>query len=165
MESLKKHEIITLLGIAVFGIYLIFESSIFLTENIKNLLIINDLDAIYISLIENIVYVLYFIITSNFAINWITKNSKKVLEKPLRYLVLVIVTFFIIQPLEFFQFSFINSYVNDTYADNFKNYIEGQKSNIYLHGISSITYYINLIYLAILFYQKTKNEITENEEF
>ena len=127
MESLKKHEIITLLGIAVFGIYLIFESSIFLTENIKNLLIINDLDAIYISLIENIVYVLYFIITSNFAINWITKNSKKVLEKPLRYLVLVIVTFFIIQPLEFFQFSFINSYVNDTYADNFKNYIEGQK--------------------------------------
>lgn len=165
MESLKKHETITLLGIGIFGIYFIFESSIFLTENIKNILIINDLDAIYISLIENIVYVLYFIITSNFAINWITKNSKKVLEKPLRYLVLVIVTFFIIQPLEFFQFSFINSYVNDTYADNFKNYIEGQKSNIYLHGILSITYYINLIYLAILFYQKTKNAITENEKF
>ena len=165
MESLKKHEIITLLGIGIFGIYFIFESSIFLKENIKNILIINDLDAIYISLIENIVYVLYFIIASNFAINWITKNSKKVLEKSLRYLVLVIVTFFTIQPLEFFQFSFINSYVNDTYADNFKNYIEGQKSNIYLHGIRSITYYINLIYLAILFYQKTKNEIAENEEF
>ena len=90
MESLKKHEIITLLGIGVFGIYFIFESSIFLTENIKNILIINDLDAIYISLIENIVYVLYFIIASNFAINWITKNSKKVLEKSLRYLVLVL---------------------------------------------------------------------------
>ena len=116
MESLKKYEIITLLGIGVFGIYFIFESSIFLTENIKNILIINDLDAIYISLIENIVYVLYFIIASNFAINWITKNSKKILEKPLRYLVLVIVTFFTIQPLEFFQFSFIKEKTSEAFT-------------------------------------------------